>query len=186
MFERFTERARQVVTGAQDFARERGDDEIDDDHLLVGLLREEGGLAAQVLRALGTKEANVIAAIHERRGAGSHSWQTNEAIPFTQSAKTVLELGLREALSYGLNYIGTEHLLLGLARREGKGAALLSVGYEGVRQEVVRLLVGPTPKEERKPRPPEEELFAHFKERLLPEVAELVRRVADVIEGKSK
>ncbi len=145
MFERFTERARQVVVLAQDEARELRHNYIGTEHLLLGLLREEEGLAARVLASLGITVEEVRAQLARIVGPGDET--TTGQIPFTPRAKKVLELALREALSLGHNYIGTEHILLGVVREnEGVGARiLLSFGAdaETVRNEIIRLLSGP-------------------------------------------
>jgi len=139
MFERFTERARQVVVLAQDEARALKHDYIGTEHILLGLLRE-GGLATNVLESLGVRleEARSYVARIAGKGDGPVSGQ----IPFTPGAKRVLELSLREALTIGDNYIGTEHILLGLVRvDEGVAAEILlelGVSPETVRDEVVQ------------------------------------------------
>jgi ATP-dependent Clp protease ATP-binding subunit ClpC len=145
VFERFTERARMVPVLAQDEARAFGHNYIGTEHLLIGLLREEEGLAARVLETLGVSLEEVrerVVAIVERgedRPAGQ--------VPFTPRAKKVLELSLREALSMGHNHIGTEHILLGVVHEgSGVGARVLSeMGVEGeaIRREVVTIVGGP-------------------------------------------
>ena len=117
MFERFTERARQVVVLAQDEARALKHNYIGTEHILLGLLREEEGLAARVLESLDITVEEVRAQVARIVGQGDEV--TTGQIPFTPRAKKVLELALREALSLGHNYIGTEHVLLGLARENG-------------------------------------------------------------------
>ncbi len=144
MFERFTERARQVVVLAQDEARALKHNYIGTEHILLGLLREEEGLAARVLESLDITVEEVRAQVARIVGQGDEV--TTGQIPFTPRAKKVLELALREALSLGHNYIGTEHILLGLVR-EGEGVAaqiLKKLGAElvGVRAAVVELLSG--------------------------------------------
>ena len=114
MFERFTERARQVVVLAQDEARSLRHNYIGTEHLLLGLLREEEGLAARVLESLEITIEAVRARVGEIIGEGDEV--TGGQIPFTPRAKKVLELSLREALALGHNYIGTEHVLLALGR----------------------------------------------------------------------
>ena len=114
MFERFTERARQVVVLAQDEARALKHNYIGTEHILLGLLREEEGLAARVLESLDITVEEVRAQVARIVGQGDEV--TTGQIPFTPRAKKVLELALREALSLGHNYIGTEHILLGLVR----------------------------------------------------------------------
>ena len=125
MFERFTERARQVVVLAQDEARTLKHNYIGTEHILLGLLREEEGLAARVLESLDITVEEVRAQVARIVGQGDEV--TTGQIPFTPRAKKVLELALREALLLGHNYIGTEHLLLGLLDEEnGLGARTLS------------------------------------------------------------
>src|SRR5256714_1638315 len=114
MFERFTERARQVVVLAQEEARILKHNYIGTEHILLGLLREEEGLAARVLESLDITVERVRAQVVRIVGSGEEV--TSGQIPFTPRAKKVLELALREALSLGHNYIGTEHILLGLVR----------------------------------------------------------------------
>src|SRR6266581_418530 len=110
LFERFTERARQVVVLAQDEARALKHNYIGTEHILLGLLREEEGLAARVLESLDITVEEVRAQVARIVGQGDEV--TTGQIPFTPRAKKVLELALREALSLGHNYIGTEHILL--------------------------------------------------------------------------
>jgi ATP-dependent Clp protease ATP-binding subunit ClpC len=145
MFERFTERARQVVVLAQDEARSLRHNYIGTEHLLLGLLREEEGLAARVLESLDVSLDEVRAQVARIVGQGD-TVETGQ-IPFTPRAKKVLELGLREAQSLGHEYIGTEHLLLGLARENsGVGARiLLDLGAddEKIRNEIIGMLSGP-------------------------------------------
>ena len=147
MFERFTERARQVVVLAQDEARALGHGYIGTEHLLLGILREEEGLGAQVLATLGVTDVEVRDGVARIAGRGDE-FPTGQ-IAFTPHAKRTLELSLREALSLGHNYIGTEHLLLGLVRdNQGVGPqVLLELGVDGetVRGEVIRMLSGPAP-----------------------------------------
>ena len=114
MFERFTERARQVVVLAQEEARTLKHNYIGTEHILLGLLREEEGLAARVLESLDITTERVRSQVVRIVGSGEEV--TSGQIPFTPRAKKVLELALREAISLGHNYIGTEHLLLGLVR----------------------------------------------------------------------
>ena len=145
MFERFTERARQVVVLAQEEARSLKHNYIGTEHLLLGLLREEEGVAARVLDGLEVSVEEVRAAVVRIVGSGEESPQGQ--IPFTPRAKKVLELALREALSLGHNYIGTEHILLGLVREdEGVAARILldlDAEPEKIRNEVMRALSGP-------------------------------------------
>jgi ATP-dependent Clp protease ATP-binding subunit ClpC len=124
LFERFTERARQVVVLAQEEARTLKHNYIGTEHILLGLLREEEGLAARVLESLDITVERVRSQVVRIVGSGEEV--TSGQIPFTPRAKKVLELALREALSLGHNYIGTEHILLGLVREnEGVAARIL-------------------------------------------------------------
>src|ERR687888_493861 len=124
MFERFTGRARMVVVLAQDEARVFKHNYIGTEHLLLGVLREEEGVGARVLESLDITVEEVRAQVARIIGQGDEV--TTGQIPFTPRAKKVLELSLREALSIGHNYIGTEHILLGLAREnEGVAARIL-------------------------------------------------------------
>ena len=142
MFERFTDRARRVLVLAQEEARLLHHGFIGTEHILLGLIHEGDGVAAQALEELGISLENVRQKVDDMIGAAA----TGEAgaAPFTPRAKKVLELSLREALQLGHTYIGTEHILLGLVR-EGEGVAaqvLISSDVElaSVRQQVVRLL----------------------------------------------
>src|ERR1044071_6006851 len=145
LFERFTERARQVVVLAQDEARALKHNYIGTEHILLGLLREEEGLAALVLESLDITVEEVRAQVVRIVGQGDEV--TTGQIPFTPRAKKVLELALREALSLGHNYIGTEHILLGLVREnEGVAARILldfDADAEKIRNEIIRMLSGP-------------------------------------------
>src|SRR5437762_767946 len=124
MFERFTERARQVVVLAQDEARELKHNYIGTEHILLGLLREEEGAAAQALGELGVTLDQVRTQVAKFVGPGDEV--TTRQIPFTPRAKKVLELSLREARRLGVNYIDTEHILLGLLRvRNGVASRVL-------------------------------------------------------------
>ena len=146
MFERFTERARQVVVLAQEEARTLKHNYIGTEHILLGLLREEEGLAARVLEGLEITVDEVRGQVIRIVGAGEEV--TSGQIPFTPRAKKVLELALREALSLGHNYIGTEHILLGLVREnEGVAARILAdfdADSEKIRNEIIRMLSGPS------------------------------------------
>ncbi|HLI32801.1 MAG TPA: AAA family ATPase [Solirubrobacteraceae bacterium] len=146
MFERFTERARQVVVLAQEEARTLKHNYIGTEHILLGLLREEEGLAARVLESLDITVERVRAQVVRIVGSGEEV--TSGQIPFTPRAKKVLELALREALSLGHNYIGTEHILLGLVRENEGVAARILVDFdadsEKIRNEVIRMLSGPS------------------------------------------
>jgi len=128
MFERFTERARKVVVKAQDEARFLKQNYIGTEHILLGLIDEKEGIASKVFQELGISVEEIRSAIKDVITEGTS--ESYEHIPFTPRAKKVLELSLREALQMGHNYIGTEHILLGLLR-EGEGVAarvLTSVG----------------------------------------------------------
>src|ERR687897_613181 len=145
VFERFTERARQVVVLAQDEARALKHNYIGTEHILLGLLREEEGLAARVLESLDITVEEVRAQVSRIVGQGDEV--TSGQIPFTPRAKKVLELALREALSLGHNYIGTEHILLGLVRENEGVAARILLDFDAdsdkIRNEVIRMLSGP-------------------------------------------
>ncbi|MCZ7588581.1 MAG: UvrB/UvrC motif-containing protein [Gaiella sp.] len=175
MFERFTERARQVVVFAQDESRRLGHDHIGTEHLLLGLLREEEGLAARVLGAMDVTLEEVRAEVERIVGRGEAP--ATGQIPFTPGGKKTLELALREAIALGHNYIGTEHILLGLVRAdEGVGAEILrehDADPERIRQAIIRMLSGSAPLHEAKPEPDDVELTSPP---LAPEVlAELER-----------
>jgi len=142
VFERFTDRARRTVVFAQEEARMLNHNYIGTEHILLGLLREEEGVAAKALTSLGVSLEAVRRDVGEIVGRGSEVPRGH--IPFTPRAKKVLELSLREALQLGHNYIGTEHILLGLIR-EGEGVAAqvlqkLGADLNRVRQTVVQLL----------------------------------------------
>jgi ATP-dependent Clp protease ATP-binding subunit ClpA len=138
VFERFTERAREVVVLAQDEARRLRHNYIGTEHLLLGLLREEEGIAARVLESLDVEVNEVRAQVARVVGQGDEA--TTGQIPFTPRAKKVLELSLREALSLNHSYIGTEHVLLGLVR-ENEGVAARILLDLGVDAEMVRKTV---------------------------------------------
>jgi ATP-dependent Clp protease ATP-binding subunit ClpC len=146
LFEHFTERARQVVVLAQDEARTLKHNYIGTEHILLGLLRIEEGLAAQVLGSLAVTVEEVRAQVARIVGQGDEV--TTGQIPFTPRAKKVLELSLREALSLGHNYIGTEHVLLGLVRENEGVAARILLDFDAdadtVRNEVIGALSGPS------------------------------------------
>jgi ATP-dependent Clp protease ATP-binding subunit ClpC len=145
VFERFTERARQVVVLAQDEARELRHNYIGTEHLLLGLLREQEGVAARVLDELGVTLVETRTEVLRIVGVGDEI-VTGQA-PFAPRAKEVLELASRESLDLGHNYIGTEHLLLALVRlHEGVAARiLLDAGTDAglIRDAVIRILEGP-------------------------------------------
>src|SRR5574337_238951 len=144
MFERFTDRARRVVVLAQEEARMLNHNYIGTEHILLGLIHEGEGGAAKSLESLGISLEGVRSQVEEIIGQGQQA--PSGHIPFTPRAKKVLELSLREALQLGHNYIGTEHILLGLIR-EGEGVAaqvLVKLGADltRVRQQVIQLLSG--------------------------------------------
>src|SRR5512146_592945 len=144
MFERFTDRARRVVVLAQEEARMLNHNYIGTEHILLGLIHEGEGVAAKSLESLGISLEGVRSQVEEIIGQGQQA--PSGHIPFTPRAKKVLELSLREALQLGHNYIGTEHILLGLIR-EGDGVAaqvLVKLGADlnRVRQQVIQLLHG--------------------------------------------
>jgi len=161
MFERFTDRARRVVVLAQEEARMLNHNYIGTEHILLGLIHEGEGVAAKALESLGISLEAVRSQVEEIIGQGQQA--PSGHIPFTPRAKKVLELSLREALQLGHNYIGTEHLLLGLVR-EGEGIAAgvlesLGVNLDKVRHEVIRVLsqsssAGPTPEAKRASKTP--------------------------------
>jgi ATP-dependent Clp protease ATP-binding subunit ClpC len=141
MFERFTERARRVVVFAQEEARELNHSYIGTEHLLLGLMRDADSVAARALQELEIRRDAVREQVTEIIGRGKRS--PSGHIPFTPRAKKVLELSLREALQLNHNYIGTEHILLGLVR-EGEGVAaqvLIKLGgsLSRVRDKVIEL-----------------------------------------------
>jgi ATP-dependent Clp protease ATP-binding subunit ClpC len=144
VFERFTDRARRVVVLAQEEARMLNHDYIGTEHLLLGLIHEGDGVAYRALSQMGVSLSEVRGAIQQMIGEGQRA--PTGHIPFTPRAKKVLELSLREALQLGHNYIGTEHILLGLVR-EGEGVAAQVLEKSGatmdrVREAVIALLSG--------------------------------------------
>ena len=144
MFERFTDRARRVVVLAQEEARNLEHNYIGTEHILLGLIREGEGVAAKALEMANITLEGVREQVVEIIGKGEND--SKDHIPFTPRAKKVLELSMREALQLGHNYIGTEHILLGLIR-EGEGVAnqvLTNLGVDlgSIRQNVIHLLSG--------------------------------------------
>ncbi|WP_022873352.1 ATP-dependent Clp protease ATP-binding subunit [Nesterenkonia alba] len=144
MFERFTDRARRVVVLAQEEARMLNHNYIGTEHILLGLIHEGEGVAAKALESLDISLGGVREKVQEKIGPGQNA--PSGHIPFTPRAKKVLELSLREALQLGHNYIGTEHILLGLIR-EGEGVAAqvlveMNADLNKVRQQVIQLLSG--------------------------------------------
>jgi ATP-dependent Clp protease ATP-binding subunit ClpC len=145
MFERFTDRARLVIVDAQNEARSLGHNYIGPEHLLLGLIHEGDGVGAKALEAMQISTDTVRGRIEEITGRGQAPPTTGH-IPFTPRAKKVLELSLGEALQLGHNYVGTEHILLGLIH-EGDGVAaqvLVGLGIEldRTRQLVIQILTG--------------------------------------------
>jgi len=163
MFERFTDRARRVVVLAQEEARLLNHNYIGTEHILLGLIHEGQGVAAKALESLGISLETVRSQVEEIIGQGQAA--PTGHIPFTPRAKKVLELSLREALQLGHNYIGTEHMLLGVIR-EGEGVAAqvlekLGASLDRVRQQVIQLLQGEAVASEvQPPAPTEPEDFA--------------------------
>jgi ATP-dependent Clp protease ATP-binding subunit ClpC len=143
MFERFTDRARRVVVAAQEEARALGHHYIGTEHLLLGLIHEGGGVGAKALESLGIGAEGLREQVVTIVGTGQQHAMAGH-IPFTPQAKQVLRLSLSEALRFGHNYIGTEHVLLGLIQeKEGVAAQVLAdagADLGRVRAEVVRLL----------------------------------------------
>lgn len=144
MFERFTDRARRVLVLAREEARLLGEPHIGTEHLLLGLIREDEGIAAQALRSVGVTLEAVREKVEEAGGTAGKA--PSPSPPFTPRTKKVLELSLREAMQLGHSHIGTEHLLLALLREgEGVGAqVLVSLGADlaRVRQQVLQLMPG--------------------------------------------
>jgi ATP-dependent Clp protease ATP-binding subunit ClpC len=144
VFERFTDRARRVLVLAQEEARLLNHSFIGTEHILLGLMHEGDGVAAQALESLGIS----LEAVREKVGEtiGMAGAAPSGSPPFTPRAKKVLELSLREALQLGHSYIGTEHMLLGILREgEGVGATVLvslGGGLGRVRQQVIQLMSG--------------------------------------------
>ena len=144
MFERFTDRARRVVVLAQEEARMLNHNYIGTEHILLGLIHEGEGVAAKALESLGIRQEAVRRQVEEIIGQGQQA--PSGHIPFTPRVKKALELSLRESLRLGHNYIGTEHILLGLIR-EGDGVAAqvlvrLGADLDRVRWQVIQLLHG--------------------------------------------
>jgi ATP-dependent Clp protease ATP-binding subunit ClpC len=143
VFERFTDRARRVVVLAQEEARLLNHNYIGTEHILLGLIHEGEGIAARTLDSLGVSLVGMRERIEELIGVGSERLSSGH-IPFTPRSKKVLELSLREAMALGHNYIGTEHVLLGLIREgEGVGAQVLTqqgLTLEQVRARVIELV----------------------------------------------
>jgi hypothetical protein len=145
VFERFTERARQVVVLAQDEARSLKHNYIGTEHILLGLLREKEGVAARVLESFGVTLEEARARVGRIHGQGDE--EVTGQIPFTPRATKTLEFAQREALSLGHNYIGTEHILLGLLRENESVAFRILLDFDvyadETREEVIRMFAGP-------------------------------------------
>jgi ATP-dependent Clp protease ATP-binding subunit ClpC len=143
MFERFTDRARRVVVLAEEEARMLNHDHVGTEHILLGLVREDGGAAAQALQALGITEEAVRRQVGEIVVPGRPGSQKAH-LPFTPQGKKTLQLSLREAIALGHGYIGTEHILLGLVRADEDVAVQVLTGLgvdpTRVRQQVIRLV----------------------------------------------
>jgi len=154
MFERFTDQSRRAVVLAQEEARRLGHDYIGTEHLLAGLRLEERGAAAQALKSAGVSRDAILQEIETIAGQGPEpgagQGHPSGHIPFTPQAKKVLELSLRESMQLGHEYIGTEHILLALAR-EGEGVAAqvltaLGAGEEQIRAKVIQTLTRAEPR----------------------------------------
>ena len=145
MFERFTDRARRVVDLARHEARTLGHDHIGTEHILLGLIEDGRGVGTTALTSMGINLDEMRQAVQDSIGRGAQPPPESEHIPFSPQVKKALELSLREANQLGHNYIGTEHILLGLIREGGGAAQLLAgagVDHDRVRQQVIELLHG--------------------------------------------
>ena len=144
MYDKFTERARKVMVHAKEEARRFGHDYIGTEHILLGLVKEGTGVAAHVLKSLGVDLKRIRIEVEKLVQTGSASASSQQQPPFTPRAKKVLELSMEEARNIGHNYVGTEHLLLGLLRENDGLAAqvLMNMGLklETVREEVLEFL----------------------------------------------
>jgi ATP-dependent Clp protease ATP-binding subunit ClpC len=142
MFERFTDRARRVVVLAQEDARGLNHDHVGTEHLLLGLIHEGSGLAAKVLESLGIGQEDARQRVEEIIGRGKQA--PSGHIPFTEQAKDLLRLTLRESAQLGHHYIGTEHILLGLiSQGEGVAARVLTemgADIDRAREQVIQIL----------------------------------------------
>jgi ATP-dependent Clp protease ATP-binding subunit ClpC len=143
MFERFTDRARLVVVQAQEEARRLDHDRIGPEHILLGLIHDEvGGVAAKALKALGISVQAVRDRVEEIIGRGEQA--PSGHIPFTPEAKQMFPLALEESRALGHNFIGTEHILLGLIRQgdtvPARALSELGADLDGTREQVIRLL----------------------------------------------
>jgi len=158
VFERFTDRARQAIVLAQDEARALKHNYIGTEHLLLGLLRDENSTAGKVLASLGIRLEEVRGQVGRIVGQGEEA--AIGQIPFTPRGKKVLELSLREALSLQHDYIGPEHILLGLARENEGVAARILLDF-GVDAERIRSAVGEKLGVEVPARPPKRDKAPH-------------------------
>jgi ATP-dependent Clp protease ATP-binding subunit ClpA len=149
VWSRFTARARQIVERAAEEARRLGHSHVGTEHLLLGLLTEPDGLAAKAIEAQGVTLGQVGEAVRARLGSGGEPVEGH--VPFTAAAKKVRELTVREALRLGHNYVGTEHVLLGLLREED-GVAAEVLAEVGVTREATETWVRATLEELRKGR----------------------------------
>lgn len=144
MFERFTDRARRVVVIAQEEARDFGHRNIGTEHLLLGLIHADADIGAKALASFELTQDGIRTKVEEVFGRGD--WVSSGHVPFTPRAKKVLELSLREALQLGDNYIGSQHILLGLIREaDGRAIEVLKlhdVDLNKLRKEVIRLISG--------------------------------------------
>jgi len=142
MFERFTDRARRVVVLAQEDARALNHDHVGTEHVLLGLIHEGAGLAARVLESLGIGQEAVRQRVEETIGRGEQAPPGH--IPFTEQAKELLRLALRESTRLGHHYVGTEHILLGLiSQGEGVAAQVLTemgADIDRAREQVIQIL----------------------------------------------
>jgi hypothetical protein len=170
VFDRFTDRARQVVVLAQEDARDLRHNYIGTEHILLALLREQDGLAAQVLEAFGITIQPVRTQVIRIVGTGDEA-VTGE-IPFTKHAKNALERTRREAMSLGNDFIGTEHILIAVAReRESRAAEILGefdAGAEKIRGEIIRITGGPGPRPTDEGFPPGEAAIKTGLRRVIP------------------
>ena len=156
MLERFTDQARRVIVLAQDEARMLNHDRVGTEHLLLGLIHEDQGVAAEALESLGISLEAVRREVEEITGRGQRA--PSGHIPFTTSAKAALERSLREALQLGHDSIGAEHILLALTREDAEAAAQvltrLGADLDRVRQQVIRLVRSAGPEQARPSAPP--------------------------------
>lgn len=183
MFERFTERARHSVTLAQETAREVLQAEVLPVHLLVGLVREEEGLAARALASVGVTDSQVTELLSQGRH-GSPGGQ----LPFAAASKKVLERALRHALQLGHNYIGTEHILLAVVESDSVASTLKMMNTTPmvVEAQVMKLLSGRASGDTRKAAPEPEITLESVRDKTLAVVIDVLRMSADSIERKLK